>query len=134
MQIADECWLLFTQINILGSVGNESGKRAQGFGALIRNHTSEQCLPAQIKDFSTSDESVKIGDLIYYRAEDSDHKEDVPQWMVVTQGPHKRCDCVSRNFHSKVSVLHKKCVTDPTYVTVAPALGDIAQLQRHVPK
>ena len=69
MQIADECWLLFTQINIFGSVGNESGKRAQGFGALIRNHTSEQCLPAQIKDFSTSDESVKIGDLIYYRAE-----------------------------------------------------------------
>ena len=102
---------LFTRINIFGSVGNESGKRAQGFGAPIRNHhTSEQCRPAQKNHFGTSDESVKIGDLIYYRAEDSDHEEDVPQWMVVTQGPHKRCDCVSRNFHSKIIVSHKKCV------------------------
>ena len=101
---------------------NESGKHAQGFGTRIRNRASELCRLARIKDLDTSNESVEIGDLIYYRAEDPDHEEDVPQWMVVTQGPHKRCKCVSGNFHSAIITLYKKCVKDPTCVTVTPAL------------
>ena len=71
---------------------------------------------------NTSDELVKIGDLIYYRAEDPDHEEDVPQWMVVTQGPHQRCACDSGNFHSEIITFNKECVKDPMCVAVAPAL------------
>ena len=74
------------------------------------------------KDLDTCDESVKIGDLLYYRAEDSESGEGMPQWMVVTQGPHKRCTCVSKNFHAEIVTCNKRRVKDPLCVAVAPAL------------
>jgi len=112
----------FTFIKIFYSAGNESEKPAQGFGPRIGNQTSNLCCSTRIKGLDSSDELLKIGDLIYYRAEDPDHEEDVAQWMVVTQGPHQRSLCVSGNFHSEIITSTNKCVKDPFCVAVAPAL------------
>ena len=83
---------------------------------------SELCLSSPTKDSDNYDEPVKLGDLLYYRAEDSENGEDTPQWMVVTQGAHKRCKCASKNLHSETIARNNRLVKDPTCVAVAPAL------------
>ena len=67
------------------------------------------------------DRAIRVGDLVYDRDEDGVPAK--PQWMVVTQGPHRRTCCVEKCIHAEVGNPGEKGYDpDPLLVTVAPAL------------
>jgi len=83
------------------------------------------------ENLSNDNVIMQKGDLLYYRAEDS--VSGTARWMVVTQGPHRRTDCVAGCQHFP----HETCkngvmtvIEDPVCVAVAPALITSAGVSR----